>query len=494
METILMHIFFISFFTLFALFLVPQCGFCQTSVSTLERAYGSPTTQQAILDNPLLLDIIHHVREKYGVSAVILYGSRARGTASDKSDYDIIGVLKSVESQKHIEFFKGNRLDISLFPQKIEDEDDGENLPAPFFWEEAIILYQSHDVGEKFINDAKKNFYRTKSKPSKTKENSCSSLEMSLKRAGDNKIREHFYRNIFLVLSLKEYFPIHDLPYKGPRKSLAWLEKNDPLTYAVFTKAMDPYASIKNLQILFAQITGAKFSRNPQVKKQMTPSQDPLLPHIEHHIRTTYGAHTIILYGSRARGEAKDNSDYDIIAFRGLGTPEESKYDLFKGASLDIHFYPDEVLKDMYPSMVLGFVKGNVILCQKDHFGDQFIQHFKKIYDRGFNLPDSLKQQVVDEIKTTFLKIDNTLAGYYYQYRLLSSLLGHYFTLRNFYYLGPRESFAWLKKNDLSTYYAFEKALKPGASLNSIKQLVNRVITPFEKRLHKEERTIGSCP
>jgi hypothetical protein len=63
---------------------------------------------------------------------------------------------------------------------------------------------------------------------------------------------------------------------------------------------------------------------------------------------------------------------------------------------------------------------------------------------------------------------------------LLHDLLECYFKLRDHWYLGPKESFQWLKANDINTFFAFEKALKPGTSLQSISDLVKQVSISIE--------------
>lgn len=496
-----MRLIFIIFFIVFTFFL--EDGFAQRNGNiplSEERfqpsriIFGPLANKQAILSDPLLPEIIQHVREKYGVSAVILYGSRARGEASEKSDYDIIGILQSGESQEYLESFKGVYLDISLYPQKIDDA-DVEHFPIPFFWEEAAILHQRHHEGEQFIKDIKKAFDNNKDNYSQETKNRILMLEINLDRAQENEIREHFYRHKFLTRCLLEYFPIRDLPYKGPRKSLAWLKKNDSLTYSAFSKAMAPQARFQDLQVLLKQVADSKLNTKAQVgnntrqkfkeKEKYVVSKDPLLPDIVRYIQATYGAHTIILHGSRAQETASHKSDYDIMAFGELGHAGEIKRDLFKEVYLEMMLCSDEAIDDLKLIDSLGLVKGYIILCQKDNFGNRIIQHMKKIYDEGFYVPDELKQKVVDEIKTRLLKIDNSVAGKYYQHTLLSSLLEHYFTLRDLYYVGSRESFAWIKENDLPTYYAFEKALKPEADLESIQGVVHRVISPFEQKMQK---------
>jgi len=450
---------------------------------------GPLSNAQSISKDPLLPEIVQHMRTKYGVHTVILFGSRARGTGTSKSDYDIIGLQKSGEIKGFQDFFKGASLDIFIYPQSFGEAAAEKH---PVVWQEAIVLHQPHNEGEQFIQDLKKAFAENQKKDlsqtdhSQTKKDAIRLLTTNLARAQENEIREHFYRRKFLMLSLNKYFSIHNLTYMGPRKSLEWLKKYDPLTYAAFEKALAPNAPTEVLQELLVQIAGPdldikekdnkSIADNSKIKEKYSFSKDPLIPDIVRHIQETYGAHTVILYGSRAQGTATPKSDYDIVVLRGLGTPRIDVRDLFKGVYLDLHLLPDEALTDTYVSGYLSIVEGATILSQKDNLGQRLIQNVHKIYDRGFFTSDQIKQRIIDEIKMNLSKIENTTVGYYYHNMVLSDLLDYYFTLRNIYYIGSRESFRWLKKNDLMTYNLFEKALRPGASLESIKELADRVI------------------
>jgi predicted nucleotidyltransferase len=227
--------------------------------------------------------------------------------------------------------------------------------------------------------------------------------------------------------------------------------------------------------------------KNKKEEKYIS-SKDPLLPEIARHIQKTYGAHTIILYGSRAQGTANPKSDYDLFVIRGSRMQKERVKDLFKGASLDLHLFSEEILNDRYLTPSLAIVEGAVILVQKDKIGTQIIQRIKDIYHRGFFPSNKIKKAIIAEIRMKQSKIKNTPEGYFYRNSLLVSLLEHYFTLRNLYFIGTREGFRWLKKNDLAFYNAFEKALKPDASLESLNELVDIVIrgTIFDE---KEKKT-----
>lgn len=84
------------------------------------------------------------------------------------------------------------------------------------------------------------------------------------------------------------------------------------------------------------------------------------------------------------------------------------------------------------------------------------------------------------EINTWVMKMlvrakQEDIEGNFRRHWLLHDLLECYFKLWDSWYLGPKESFQWLKENDLQTYTAFNEALKPSASLRKIEKLISCV-------------------
>ena len=58
-------------------------------------------------------------------------------------------------------------------------------------------------------------------------------------------------------------------------------------------------------------------------------------------------------------------------------------------------------------------------------------------------------------------------------------VLEDYFQIRHLWFLGPKASFEWLRKNDSPTFAAFERALEPAADDASISRLVVAVAGPI---------------
>ncbi len=65
---------------------------------------------------------------------------------------------------------------------------------------------------------------------------------------------------------------------------------------------------------------------------------DPILQYLFTELTDRHGCHTVILYGSRARRDFSDESDYDVVGFRTAG--EELRIgETFEGRNLK--FWPN---------------------------------------------------------------------------------------------------------------------------------------------------------
>ncbi|TAK73122.1 MAG: nucleotidyltransferase domain-containing protein [Gammaproteobacteria bacterium] len=200
-------------------------------------------------------------------------------------------------------------------------------------------------------------------------------------------------------------------------------------------------------------------------------NNDPLLKIIKRDIINTYKCHTIILYGSRARGEATTTSDYDILAIRDKGNLERDCR-FFEGFYLDVFIYAEDAVKN--PDASLIRIKDGVALCQKDNIGDELLSKVKAIFKAGPPATPSWEKQ---EINAWVMKMldrakQGDIEGNFRKHWLLHDLLECYFKLRDAWYLGPKESFQWLKNNDMQIYGAFNEALKPNATFDEIEKLI----------------------
>lgn len=184
-----------------------------------------------------------------------------------------------------------------------------------------------------------------------------------------------------------------------------------------------------------------------------------------------HGAHTILLYGSRADGSATADSDYDMAAFALVA--EELRDNRFaEGVYRDIFIYPDVILNS--PSKDYLKLCDSQIILQRDSSASDFLAQLNLILQAG---PKILSQQEIQVRYQWAIKMCSRLArgdieGNYRRIMLLMTLLEDYFDLRQRWYQGSKKAFLWLQKNSPEDFILFDKALSPCATQQEIEALV----------------------
>jgi len=207
---------------------------------------------------------------------------------------------------------------------------------------------------------------------------------------------------------------------------------------------------------------------------------DPLLTTLCQDLQTRHGAHTLLLYGSRADGSAGPDSDYDLAAFAPVERElRDARW--VNGAYLDAFVYPDAVLGDT-PGRDLLKLRGCRVLLQSDNAADALLRRIDALHAQG---PAPLPP---DEIATTRAWAHKMVLrarrgdaeGDYRRAWLLTALLEDHFTTRGQWFEGPKKALRWLAEHEPATHAAFCAALQPGASLDEIAALVLRVAGPLQ--------------
>lgn len=171
-----------------------------------------------------------------------------------------------------------------------------------------------------------------------------------------------------------------------------------------------------------------------------------------------YNPHTVIIYGSRARGDATDESDVDMACF--LDSPSVSEdFRSFGGIFLDAWLYPTESMKNSD-----NFVQMGKAFCAVDKFGygAKLLQEINKKIETGPKPLTEKEKFNIIELKIKNLKraakgdIEGNHRRSYLQYDLLET----YFHLRDKWFFGAKSSLTWLKENDEVAFSLFENVYR----------------------------------
>ncbi|MBS1201456.1 MAG: nucleotidyltransferase protein [Proteobacteria bacterium] len=203
---------------------------------------------------------------------------------------------------------------------------------------------------------------------------------------------------------------------------------------------------------------------------------DPLLQAIVDELVASHGAHTIVLYGSRADGSASAGSDYDIAAFAAIERATRITRPV-GDTFLDVFIYPEAQLETT-PVEFLKLVGGRV-LVERDDAGRRLVERADRLLQAGPEpLPPDERRALQDWARKMLVRMQRGDAeGHYRRAWLLMELLPDYFQLRGLWYRGPKKSFAWLAGHDPVAHAAFLAALTPGAPDEAIRALVDAVLS-----------------
>src|SRR5258708_5275597 len=97
-------------------------------------------------------------------------------------------------------------------------------------------------------------------------------------------------------------------------------------------------------------------------------------------LRRKHRCHTAIVYGSRATGDARSDSDYDVAGFGDVASVERVT-GAWRAGYLDLFVYPESKLTVPVPEML--HLRGGKVLFQKERFGDQFLAALDDLYTAG---------------------------------------------------------------------------------------------------------------
>jgi uncharacterized protein len=200
-----------------------------------------------------------------------------------------------------------------------------------------------------------------------------------------------------------------------------------------------------------------------------------LEPALVEDLRRAHGVHTLVLYGSHARGDATGESDIDVAGF--AEAPEIVRdARLWNGIFLDAFIYP-AARAGTCDAELLKLVGGRVLLDERG-IAAALLERLEALDRQG---PPALSEHEQRMRRVWARKMlirvrRGDVEAHYRRHELLYQLLEDQFVLRGAWYRGPKHALAALRREAPATFAAFERALGPDGSLDALDALVDHVI------------------
>ncbi|MBS2040579.1 nucleotidyltransferase domain-containing protein [bacterium] len=203
-------------------------------------------------------------------------------------------------------------------------------------------------------------------------------------------------------------------------------------------------------------------------------TSDPVLQAIVEHLRAKHRCHTVILYGSRARGEETPTSDYDVAGVRARGprTRQAGKVD---GAYWDLFVYSEKDLKKFSEQQWAW--KNARILWSEGDYGRRLLARLEKFLETPFQPAPKFEIEATRawSLKQLERCEFGDVHGYYRRCELQVAALSDYFQVRKKRYPGPKAALQWLQTADPDSYALSCQVYEQPTDGVALRQLIERV-------------------
>lgn len=183
-------------------------------------------------------------------------------------------------------------------------------------------------------------------------------------------------------------------------------------------------------------------------------------------------AHTVVLYGSHARGDATEESDVDVACFADV--PEGYRdARSWEGRFLDGFVYATAVAEQAATDEMTKLCGAEVLLDERG-LARPMLDRLAAFANRPVEpLPETERRmrRVWAQKMLARIRRGDVEASYRWHWLLFQLLEDHYPMIGRRYF-GPKRSFADLEAREPETFAAFRRALAPGASFADVEALV----------------------
>lgn len=202
-------------------------------------------------NDEVLQEIVGYLRKKHRCHTVILYGSRARNSATSTSDYDVAGICRNGERTRIAKKKNGAYWDVFVYPEK-----DLKSVKTQFLdWRDAKVIFEEGHYGRNLIRRIQKSLEKP-FKPAPRYEIAVTKAwaQKQLDRIEIGDVHGLFRRAELQTASIEHYFQIRRKRFWGPKAGLQWLEKHDPTTFKLFAKVYRDPVNLRALKALVARV------------------------------------------------------------------------------------------------------------------------------------------------------------------------------------------------------------------------------------------------
>jgi hypothetical protein len=176
-----------------------------------------------------------HLEDHFGCHTAILYGSRAWGEWDHANDIDVFAFRDADKIEHAAHRWQGLYLDLFLCPNGTKPEPDWLRLRG------GRVLFQRGGEGDEALDFAETIFAAGPERRSPVEaETRRLWLEKMLARAEKGDVEGDHRRHWLLTNLLEDYFALRGLWYLGPKRSLAFLQAEQPKDFALFRRARRP--------------------------------------------------------------------------------------------------------------------------------------------------------------------------------------------------------------------------------------------------------------